>query len=141
MQQQAFVQQGAAPVGPPTPPTGAIALVGGKGQLEGQLTLADPIDRVQMQSRCKVFTVNMKAERTYQIDMIRKVDGKAGFMQFDPFLRLEDADGNQLMWDDDGGGNLNARIVFRCPRNGTFRVVATSLGGLSGAFTLTIAER
>jgi predicted Zn finger-like uncharacterized protein len=129
------------PIGPPTPPAGAITLAGGKGQLERELTIADPFDRVQLQSRCKVFTVNMKAGRTYQIDMIRKENRQMGAMAFmDPFLRLEDANGNQLMFDDDGGGGQNARITFVCAQNGTFRVVATTLIGM-GAFTLKVEER
>jgi hypothetical protein len=131
------MQPNAAPVGPPTPPAGAIALVGGQGQVAGQLTPADPVDRVHFQSRCKVFTVVMRAGRTYQIDMLKN----PGINPIDPFLRLEDSAGNQLMMDDDGGGNLDARIVFICPQNGTFRVVATSLFGETGGFTLRVVER
>src|SRR5207244_629385 len=129
------------PVGPPTPAAGAMVLAGGKGQLERELTMADPADRVQLQSRCKVFTISMKAVRTYQIDMIRKRVGQARVGEMDPFLRLEDADGNQLMFDDDGGGNKNARSIFACPRDATFRIVATTLFRGIGPFTLKVEER
>jgi len=133
------IQFGNPPVGPPTPPAGAITLAGGKGQLEGELTIGDPLDRVQRHSKCKVFTVTMTAGRTYQIDMIKKLG--AGIAHIDPFLRLEDSDGNHLTSDDDSGGNLNARITFACPRNGTFRVVTTTFLGGTGLFTLKVEER
>jgi len=47
-------------------------------------------------------------------------------LTLDPFLRLEDRDGLVLAEDDDSGGNLNARIVFKPGKTGTYRVVATT---------------
>jgi len=85
-----------------TRPIGAIALQAGKGQAQAKLTMGDPADRVQRRSRCKVFKLNMVAGRTYQTDMIKQPS--AGGMHIDPFLRLEDSDGNQLMMDDDCSG-------------------------------------
>lgn len=59
----------------------------------------------------------------------------------DPYLRLEDARGNVLAQDDDSAGSLNSRIgPFRLPVNGTYTIVATSLGGRDvGEFSLTLA--
>jgi serralysin len=79
----------------------------------------------------------MKAGRTYQIDMMQK----PGALAVDPFLRLEDSQGNQLASDDDGGEGLNARIVFACTQDGTYRVVATTLDAQTGGFTLSVEER
>jgi predicted Zn finger-like uncharacterized protein len=128
------------PGAPPTPPTGAIALAKGKGQLDSELTLADPRDRMRNASHCKVFTVTMSAGRTYQIDMIKKaVPGKAS--DLDPYLRLEDPEGNNIAQDDDGGDDLNARITFMCTRAGIYRIVATTLNPATGQFTLKVEER
>jgi hypothetical protein len=44
----------------------------------------------------------------------------------DPFLILQDPTGRELARDDDGGEGTAARIRFRLPRSGTFRVVATT---------------
>src|SRR5690606_19039100 len=58
----------------------------------------------------------------------------------DPYLRLLDADGNVLAEDDDSAGSLNSRIgPYRLPANGTYTIVATSLGGRdAGTFTLSL---
>jgi hypothetical protein len=60
--------------------------------------------------------------------------------EMDPYLRLEDARGGVLAQDDDSAGSLNARIgPFRLPTNGTYTIVATSLGGDDvGEFSLTL---
>ena len=63
--------------------------------------------------------------------------------QFDPFLRLEDAEGNQRAFNDNGGGNRNARIIFRCPRSGLYRIIATTAQRATGDYrlTITVSER
>jgi eukaryotic-like serine/threonine-protein kinase len=58
----------------------------------------------------------------------------------DPYLVLRDAAGKKLAEDDDSGGGLNARIVFRAEQAGAFRIQATSFNGGAGAFTLTVRE-
>jgi hypothetical protein len=60
----------------------------------------------------------------------------------DPFLRLEDSRGTVLAQDDDSAGSLNSRIgPFLLPSNGTYTIVATSLGGEDvGEFTLTLTS-
>jgi len=59
---------------------------------------------------------------------------------FDAFLRLNDSKGNEIATDDDGAGNLNARIgPFKLPLNDTYTIVATSLSGTaSGDFTVEL---
>jgi thiol-disulfide isomerase/thioredoxin len=52
-------------------------------------------------------------------------------------LFLEDANGVQLEMDDDGGGGLNSRIVYKAPKTALYRVVATTLvPGQTGKFAL-----
>ena len=60
--------------------------------------------------------------------------------EIDAYLRLEDANGKQLAEDDDSGGNLDARIIFTAPRDGIYRVVATSCSPANGRFTLSVKE-
>jgi hypothetical protein len=59
----------------------------------------------------------------------------------DPYLVLTDAAGKKLAEDDDSGGGLNARIIFRTPQDGTFRIRATSFNGGRGAFDLSAREQ
>jgi hypothetical protein len=112
--------------------TTEIALADGKGQVNGALAKEDGVDRVRTTSVCKVYAIKLSGGKTYQIDMISK--------DIDSYLRLEDATGKQLAEDDDGGGNLNARIVFNCPADGAYRIVATTFLGGAGPFTLTITQ-
>jgi serralysin len=74
----------------------------------------------------------MNGGTTYTIDL----KGKNGF---DTYLRLEDATGRQLAFDDDSGGGLDARIVFTPPRNDTYRIIATTFApNQPGEYTLII---
>jgi hypothetical protein len=98
---------------------------------ESKLTDTDPKDRVRTASHCKIFEVEMKQGQAYVIDLRST--------EFDPFLRVEDADGRELAQDDDSGGDLNARLRFIAPHTGTFRVIATTFaGGSTGSFTLSV---
>ena len=57
---------------------------------------------------------------------------------FDTYLFLEDSAGNVLIQDDDSGGNLNARILYEAPKEGEYRIIATTLFRATGEFTLTV---
>ncbi len=87
----------------------------------------------------KAFKVKLDADRFYIIDMVRR--GKGFDRDIDPYLYLEDFEGKVVASDDDGGGNLNARIVFRAPRSGDYRVIASSLNEVTGLFALTIRKQ
>src|SRR5262245_31985966 len=99
---------------------------------KGKLTAADPKDKL-VGSPHQVHKYEMKANRIYVIDMV--TDEVKGL---DPFLRLEDPDGKHLVHDDDGGGFPNARIVFKAPKDGIYRIIATSFEATTGAYTLTV---
>jgi hypothetical protein len=72
---------------------------------------------------------------SYVIDMKAKVDKKP---QFDTFLRLEDAAGNELEQNDDFI-TTDSRIVFVPKKVDEYRVIATTFDqGFTGAYTLTI---
>jgi hypothetical protein len=48
--------------------------------------------------------------------------------------------GKKLAEDDDGAGDLNARLVFRAPENGVYQIVARSFNQGIGDYTLMIRE-
>ena len=58
-----------------------------------------------------------------------------------PILRLLDKNGKQLAEDDDGGGDLNARIIHSTDKNRpTMKIVATTFDGQVGKFNLKVRE-
>jgi len=61
---------------------------------------------------------------------------------FDAFLRLLDATGEELTTDDDSAGNLNARIEnFILPTNDTYTIEVGSFDdSITGAFTLSLTS-
>jgi hypothetical protein len=69
----------------------------------------------------------------FTIDMASK--------EMDSFLRLEDSAGKQLATDDDGAGNLDARIVFRPAKEDTYKIIATTMQPRqTGTFSLTVRQ-
>lgn len=81
------------------------------------------------------YMVKVTAGKNYQIDM-----HSPNTAALDPLVRVLDADGIQLAQDDDGAGNLNARLNWRAPATGIYRVVATRYQG-HGPYTLTVRPR
>ncbi|NJO79525.1 MAG: hypothetical protein HC827_14075 [Cyanobacteria bacterium RM1_2_2] len=49
--------------------------------------------------------------------------------QFDPVVRLIEANGNVIAEDDDNGGNYNSRIEVTLPADGTYQAIVTSADG------------
>jgi RNA polymerase sigma factor (sigma-70 family) len=82
------------------------------------------------------YNVKFKAGATYQIDMIGTDPAK-----LDPYLILKDANDKELARDDDGGGNFNARIVYRATTGGSYQIVATWIAKGEGPYTLTVREK
>jgi hypothetical protein len=106
---------------------GPVHEVGAGLELKGQL---------DAQTTALAYQVKLVPGKTYVIDMV-SADQKA----LDPYLVLSDAAGKKLAEDDDAGGGLNARIIFRADRDGAFRIRATSFNAGRGAFTLTVREQ
>jgi Ca2+-binding EF-hand superfamily protein len=69
----------------------------------------------------KIFTIRLEHGRTYQFDL------KSA--EFQSFLFLEDFGGNLLAENSSENVGAHSRLVFRAGRTGTYRVIATSLGG------------
>lgn len=107
---------------------------GGNLNVKSELTNKDDKDKIRTDSYCKIFTYKMVKGRTYQIDMKSK--------DIDSYLRLEDPDGKQVAFDDDGGGFPDARITYKAADSGDHKIIATTFGGNStGAFTLTAVDK
>jgi len=59
---------------------------------------------------------------------------------FDSYLILQDQNGNQVAFNDDGGGGLNAQIQTTLPMTGTYRIIARAYrANLFGNYTLMLA--
>jgi len=86
----------------------------------------------------KFYDVKFDKGKTYTIQLMGKGT-------FNPYLFLEDDKKKVLAQDDNSGGgfkNLDAKIVFKAPDDGVYRVVVTSSMGLGkGAFRLVIEEQ
>lgn len=100
-------------------------------EIAGNLTPGDPRDADKKQSYSKVHELKLTPGAAYTFDLVSD--------DFDAFLRLEDGSGKKLAEDDDSGGSLNARIVFRTTRDAAFRLVVLSAEpGQTGSYRLIV---
>ena len=104
----------------------------------GSLATGDKLEK-RRPGKCfmKVEEVQFAKGVTYIIEMTAVVgDDKK---QIDPYLILEDAKGMKLAEDDDSGGDLNAKIVFRAPADGVYRIICTTFNpSETGNYTLSV---
>ena len=59
---------------------------------------------------------------------------------FDSYLELFDASHNSLATDDDGGGELNARLTFVLPEDGDYLIEARGFSDATGRYDLKLEE-
>jgi tetratricopeptide (TPR) repeat protein len=118
-------------------------------QKEWQQLGAD-VGRLRKQVAADVRTVSHKGtltpkvlQRVYQVKMqageVYLIDLESG--AFDTLLRVHDGQGKLLAENDDIAypANLNSRLLFTAPADGTYRLVATSFEQRgTGAYTLTM---
>jgi thiol-disulfide isomerase/thioredoxin len=97
--------------------------------IEGELAATDPLDKITKHP-AKTHKVALTEGRIYRIDMQSE--------NLDAFLRLENAAGQQLAFNDDGGDALNARIVQKIDAAGEYAIIATSHDGKIGKYTVTV---
>src|SRR5262249_25141782 len=80
----------------------------------------------------KEYKSRLEAGSVYVIDMRSP--------KIDSYLVLKGDDGKEVAWDDDSGGDLNARIRYACKTTGEYTVVATTFDGRPGPYHLTITQ-
>ena len=90
------------------------------GQADCNSTIEAADERYRGKKSFRIFNIQLERGKTYQFDHMTK--------SFDAYLYLEDPEGELLAEDDDGGGGLNSRIVYRAEMTGVYRLIATSLG-------------
>lgn len=98
-------------------------------EISGSLGAVDPLTGGGR--RVQVWTLEVAPGREVQVDL--RSDA------FDPFLYVVGPGLGEGLRDDDGGAGLNSRICFTPEQPGDYRVVASSLGGGTGAFELATA--
>jgi thiol-disulfide isomerase/thioredoxin len=106
-------------------------------KVSGKLTETDPKDK-ESGTPFNAHPYKMKKGTAYAIDMVST--------DVDSYLRLMDPSGKQVAFDDDGGGYPNARIVYKAPNDGDYKIICTCFGQpmdgfkLYGNYTLTVRE-
>ncbi len=120
------------PIGPQpvggSPSAGVVGTIGLNQQAQNTLTAgAARYDGKPFQA----YSFQCAAGQAFQMDVISDWDNYA--MVFDP-------SGNQVAHDDDSGGNLNARIQYTCPMNGTYLLAVSTYSATTttGAYTLRV---
>ncbi len=94
---------------------------------KGMLTTADPvIDGQPVQA----WAFEARAGDFATIELMSD--------DFDSYLYVVGPGLPEALSDDDGGEGLNSRLDISFPADGVYHVVASSLGGATGTFTLTV---
>jgi hypothetical protein len=102
------------------------------GEAAGRFTDASPID--DDDHPYALYSFDGKKGERVRIDMVA-ADG------IDPQLELSLEEQGFKAANDDGGEGLNSRINLRITGEGVYRVICTSFGGGTGAFTLKVQEK
>ena len=107
----------------------------GQGSLSAVLigdTLEGNIDFVGDQDW---YRVNFVGGHQYVFELQGEASGQ-GTLD-DPFLRLLDSSGEEIVFDDDSGAEYESRITFRPIDSGTYYVSAEGFGASVGSYALT----
>jgi thiol-disulfide isomerase/thioredoxin len=116
--------------------TGVAVRAGEKDVLKKseELTDQDKKDTKMKASYAKVYKVMLKKDTAYRIDLTSD--------DFDTFLRLEDAKGKEVAFNDDvdlQAKNLNSRVIYYVAKAGEYRVVVTTFeANKTGKFNLDV---
>ncbi|MBI3409321.1 MAG: SUMF1/EgtB/PvdO family nonheme iron enzyme [Planctomycetes bacterium] len=79
----------------------------------------------------KVFPLRLEAGKKYSISMAST--------DLDSFLVLRDKTGVAIGFDDDNGGNFNARLIFSPAKDDEYQLCAASVKG-TGSFTVSVDD-
>lgn len=98
-------------------------------RVTGRLAATDP--RMADNSVFHYYLYNGRAGERIIVDVMSR--------DFDAYAMIQDAQGNTLESDDDSGEGTNARITYRFPAAGQYRIVVnTYTAGAYGSYTLWI---
>jgi Ca2+-binding EF-hand superfamily protein len=107
-----------------------LRLENGRVRYDGALEPTDD-ERFRGLKFSRIFTIKLEEGTTYQIDHRSK--------DFNALMGLLSPEGQIVAIDGMGGGGTDARIVYRTPKAGDYRIIATSPNGAKpGAFSLTV---
>ncbi|MGB0322824.1 MAG: S8 family serine peptidase [Luminiphilus sp.] len=83
--------------------------------------------------------VTLEAGKVYVLDALADGDGAGGTLT-DAVLRLYDADGNEIAYDDNTGAGLDAHIQFTPSVSGDYYLDVSGRGAAVGTYTLRVRE-
>lgn len=104
------------------------------------LTESAPVTgAIDMEGDADWYEVALVAGRTYTVSLAGESSG--GGTLDDPYLRLYDDAGAEVTFDDDGGTDFDAELVYTPAADGSFFVSAEAFGDLStGTYTLSLSS-
>ena len=98
-----------------------------------ELNDKDKKDKQKTECYFKAYRYQFVEGRNYEIAMRST--------EIDSWLRLEDAKGKMLAFDDDGGGKSDALIKFKAPKTAEYTIVCTTFNDFAtGKFVLTVKD-
>jgi len=84
------------------------------------------------------YAVSLSAGITYEFTLdATDVNGNGALG--DPFIRLYDAAGNQISYNDDGGSGFNSLLSFTPGSSGTYYIAADAYSTQTGEYTLGVS--
>jgi hypothetical protein len=95
------------------------------------------LSRIDMPGDLDNFAVELEAGVSYSLD----VSGAGDAPLADPFMAVLDGDGKRVVFDDDSGGGLDARLRFTPDKQGIYFVQASGLGGSTGWYRISVERR
>lgn len=95
------------------------------------------LSRIDMPGDLDNFAVELEAGVTYTVD----VSGAGDAPLADPFMAVLDSDGKRIVFDDDSGGGLDARLRFTPGKAGIYFIQASGLGGSTGWYQVSVERR
>jgi hypothetical protein len=93
----------------------------------GALSASDPLVEGR---RVQAWSFRAEAGQRVTVDLESE--------DFDSYLQVAGPGLPRLLEDDDGGEDLDSRLHVTFPTDGTYRIIAGSLGGGVGAFTVRV---
>ncbi|MEO1095440.1 MAG: tetratricopeptide repeat protein [Cyanobacteria bacterium J06638_28] len=110
--------------------TALSVVVGGGVGLTTQAQAQSIFERQDTLEPVQSYTVEMTAGEFVAIAMTSD--------DFDPWLRLLGPNGEEVAFNDDFGGTLNARIVYNVPTSGEYTIIAKSFDEQGGVYDLQV---